>query len=132
MDRLIKTSHTGQFRRAGLCAALLCMAALAGAQDEWANVPDPTRPAPWKADKAEGDQRSQEDRLSLDSTIVSDERRLAIINGKTVPVGGTINGSKIVNITPFKVELEQNGRIVTLLLVNDKVTKPGAAEAVNP
>jgi len=40
--------------------------------------------------------------------------RVAMINGKTVQVGDTVNGAKVVKISGMKVELESGGRRFTL------------------
>ena len=63
-------------------------------------------------------------KLTLESTIVSGERRLAIINGKTLGVGALIEGARIKDIAPYQVRLERNGRIVTLKLVADNFIRP--------
>lgn len=112
--------------RAWLPVASLFVACLACAQDELANLPDPTRPIiSWGGRAA-----SNTSRLRLESTIVSGERRLATINGKTLAVGARINGARIRDITPYKVELDDNGRLVTLKLVKGNLTRHHEREEV--
>jgi MSHA biogenesis protein MshK len=128
MDKLIgiTTARRGHgIWRISFCAVWLCAASAALAQDQWANLPDPTRPSnPWGIEKPAIAKSNQSSHLTLDSTIISNERRLAIINGQTLGIGSLINGARIINITPYKVVLEENGHVVTLVLVSDKVIKP--------
>ena len=94
----------------------------AAAQDQFADLPDPTRPtSPWGTAIGTVNKTVK---LTLESTIVSGERRLAIINGKTLGVGALIEGARIKDIAPYQVQLERNGRIVTLKLVADNFIRP--------
>ena len=107
-----------------ILALQLSTANLALAQDELANLPDPTRPSP--AAGASRGHASAVDKLAslrLESTLVSGDRRLAIINGKILGIGDLIYGASIKIITPYLVILERQGRIVTLKLVKDKLTR---------
>ena len=132
MDKFIGIITGRVYRRMGICAALLCMAGNAFAQDEWANLPDPTRPSnPWAAVKATVAKTKRSANLSLESTIVSRDRRLAIINGKTLGIGDLIDGARITNITPYKVVLHKSGRIVSLVLVSDKLIKSRDPEVIH-
>ena len=108
----------------GILALQLGGAKLALAQDELANLPDPTRPS--TAAGASRGHTSAADkiaRLRLESTLVSGDRRLAIINGEILAVGDIISGARIKVISPYLVILEHEGRLVTLRLVNDNLTR---------
>ncbi len=77
---------------------------------------DPTRPPglrppPASAGAAGGVRRA---RWVLQSTLISPERRLAIVNRRTVAVGGRINGARVVAILPASVVLEHKGRRIQL------------------
>jgi MSHA biogenesis protein MshK len=111
--------------RVWILAMNLVAAGHAFAQDELADLPDPTRPSTLEGTGrgAAAAPANQTARLTLESTIVSGDRRLAIINGKTLAVGAFINGARIKDIAPYRVELEQGGRLVTLKLVEDSPTR---------
>lgn len=53
----------------------------------------------------------------LQSTLVSPQRRLAVISGKQVRVGDTVNGAVVTEISQFEVRLRQGGRETTLRLL---------------
>ena len=110
-------------RRIWVLAASLIAASPAFAQDELADLPDPTRPSTQEGGGGAAVASNPSARLTLESTIVSGERRLAIINGETLAVGASINGARIKGITPYKVELEEGGRLVTLKLVEGNLTR---------
>lgn len=81
-------------------------------------VPDPTRPpAPdeiraWR-DKASGQTRST---WQLESILISEQRRVAVINGRTVSVGDTVDQARVMAIAPGSVSLEAEGETVELTL----------------
>ena len=65
---------------------------------------DPTRPAGIKTVYSS----SNKDRVrswKLTSTLISSDRRHAIINGRLVSIGQTINKAKVIAIQPNEVEL---------------------------
>jgi len=53
----------------------------------------------------------------LQSTLVSPQRRVAIISGKRVQVGDTVNGATVTEISQYEVRLRQGGRETTLRLL---------------
>lgn len=102
----------------------LGIAELAMAQDALANLPDPTRPsAAADTGRRHANPENQISSLRLESTLISDHRRLAIINGKVLAIGDLIKGARIKDITAYKVVLEMKGRLVSLKLVEDKFTR---------
>jgi len=115
----------------GFIALQLGAAGHAAAQDELANLPDPTRPSlPAGASRGHAAAADKLAGLKLESTIVSGHRRLAIINGEILSVGDFIYGARIRLITPYRVLLEHDGRLLTLKLVTDNLTRPrGLQEA---
>ena len=53
----------------------------------------------------------------LDSTIVGTSRRIAVINGRSLSVGQSVGGAKLIEILPGRVLLDQGGRQFALTLV---------------
>ena len=105
--------------RAGLLLVLLALlgAGPAGAQTGFG---DPTRPTSLSEPEAERAAAPQGPRWRLQSTLVADNRRLAVINGRTVTQGGQVDGARLVEVRPDGVTLEEDGRQIVLRL-------PGAA-----
>lgn len=56
----------------------------------------------------------------LESTLVSADRRVAVINGNVVTVGDRVDGARVVEIGPFAVRLRTgDGNVVLTLTDND-------------
>ena len=90
--------------------AALAMVWLLGAA-QTTELKDPMRPfAPGSA------QRSVEQRFELTATLISDERRVAIINGRPIRVGEAVNGAELISIEPSSVELSVGSRTVRVSL----------------
>lgn len=53
-------------------------------------------------------------RFNVNAIIVSDERRIAIVNGKRVAVGGQVNGATVISIEKTELVLDVDGQEVTL------------------
>ena len=86
---------------------------------------DPMRPANvsdamLKAGKGKA---AGKQRYALYSTLVSQGRRVAIINGRSVAVGDAISGAKVKEIMPRLVRLEKNGKEFTIGLINKRWKK---------
>ncbi len=79
-----------------LLALALPLAALAAG--------DPTRPPGLRA-PAGGGAPAARPRWQLNATLISPERRSAMINGRTVVVGDRINGARVLAIQPAMVRL---------------------------
>jgi len=87
--------------------------------------PDPMRPAtmsdaPLQAGKSKTDSKQY---YALYSTLVSQGRRLAIINGRSVAVGDVVSGAKVKEIKPRLVRLNKNGKEFTIGLINKRWKK---------
>ncbi len=112
-----------------LIAALVCTQLQA---TSYADLPDPTRPstlrpAPHGAVTAKSSAPRRVD-LILQSTLISPERRIAIINGRTVSVGAKIDGAEIIVIRPNEVMIKQDGTTRSLRLLTDGVAqRPSSA-----
>jgi len=57
-------------------------------------------------------------RYQVNTIIVSADRRVAIVNGQRVVVGGSVNGAKVISIEKTHLILEKNGKHVTATLKN--------------
>lgn len=94
---------------AGLVFAMV-VNTMASASDE---LRDPTRP-PQQQESAE--KPAAVSRYSLDSILVSDSRRVAVINGVSVAVGESVGNATVKRIARDRVLLDINGTTQTLVL----------------
>lgn len=90
-----------------LLAGLICALSIASATAE---IMDPTRPAGAPAAASTAPTRG------LQSTLVSPERKLAVIDGKRVGIGDKIGGASVVEIGPYHVVLKRGMERSTLKL----------------
>ena len=96
--------------------ALLALALLAAMPAvEQSGLGDPTRPTSLSEPGA-GAAAAQGPRWRLQSTLVADTRRVAVINGRTVAQGGKIDGAKLLEIRKDGVTLEHDGQRIVLRL----------------
>lgn len=72
---------------------------------------DPTRP--YSAQRATA---AYAPRYKVNAIIVSDERRIAVINGKRIGVGGHVNGATVISIEERELKLDVGGQQLTLRL----------------
>ena len=94
-----------------LAAAMLGVAGTAPAQQ---GLGDPTRPT--SLDEPEPVEKAVRagPRWRLQSTLVADSRRLAVINGRTVAQGERIDGAMVREVRQGGVTLEVEGRRIEL------------------
>ena len=102
--------------RALLAAAMLVSPLFASAQN---GLGDPTKPTALAAPEPE--EAVAGPRWRLQSTLVADTRRLAVINGRTVVQGGQIDGATVREVRREGVTLEIEGRRIELRLLQDTV-----------
>jgi MSHA biogenesis protein MshK len=96
--------------RARLAAALALLLAGGQASAGGAAVADPTRPPEGRGKAASAsDASGGEPPLVLQSLLVGDGRRLAIISGRPVRVGERIQGLTVQNILQREVVLSDGG-----------------------
>lgn len=107
------------FRRALVTLLLLMLMSAAAALE------DPMRP-PGSA--AVAGSSTAVARFVLSSTLIARDRRSAVINGRSVGVGDSINGARVIEIQPAQVRLQHQGRQITLSLLPVAVKKPVSAE----
>lgn len=101
--------------------AMFLMAALLAAGSAPASdaLVDPTRPTALSAarpERAEFARVETGPRWRLQSTLVARERRLAVINGRSVRLGGTIDGATLREVRADGVVLDAGGRRIDLRL----------------
>lgn len=101
-------------------AASLALAAfaLAGAAAAQPGLGDPTRPTPLVAPAEErvATLAGPAPRWRLQSTLIADERRVAVINGRSVAQGTRVEGALLREVRNDGVTLEVDGRSVQLRL----------------
>ncbi len=66
---------------------------------------DPTRPLSWQ--RAVGGKYQKQ--LTLNSVLISDARKVAIINGRRVTVSGMVDGAKVIVIRDGEVVVSRGG-----------------------
>jgi hypothetical protein len=90
------------------------LVAFAGASAQ-PGIGDPTRPT----SLSEPDQAAaapQGPRWRLQSTLIADDRRVAVINGHMIPQGGHIEGATVLEVRPDGVTLDAAGQRIHLRL----------------
>ncbi len=76
-----------------------------------AGMVDPTRPATFTRSKPAVRDKAG---LVLQSTLVSPDRKIVIISGRTYGLGARVDGAVITNISSYEVTLSRNGRAIPL------------------
>jgi len=98
---------------------LVCLALLLASTSLYANLdlPDPTRPGNLVPQVAMLPM-SLVKQFKLNSVLISSQRRVAIINDKSVEVGDSVNGATVKQIEKSRVELVKQGTRFSLSLVD--------------
>lgn len=99
-------------------ASLLCALAAASAAAAQAPLSDPTRPPLARAPQDDKREATEERKAShrLQSVLISPKRKLAVIDGRTVVLGGAFDGAHVVAITETGVTLRRGAQTETLPL----------------
>ena len=84
---------------------------------------DPTRP-PSFSTGSKVTQKPLAPRSVLSSTLVSPERRSAVINGRVVTLGEDVSGARVMEIDSMKVVLNNNGQQIVLMLLEKNIKQP--------
>lgn len=92
-----------------------------------AELPDPTRPALFGKPRVKS-RPPAKPALVLQVTLISPERRIAIINGRSYVLGSSIRGAVITEIGPYEVTLRRNGRDIRLRLVPARIDHQSTEE----
>jgi hypothetical protein len=94
---------------------LLPLAAVAAGAPAQETLGDPTRPTSL-SEPEEGRLVPQGPRWRLQSILVADDRRVAVINGHAVPQGGHVDGATVLEVRPDGVTLDASGERLNLRL----------------
>ena len=88
-----------------------------------AAVEDPTRPPGMsEAPSIRSSESAQvSPRWVLTSTLVSPDRRSAVINDRVVSLGDRVNGATVVEINPSEVRLRASGHELTLVMLKNNI-----------
>ena len=98
---------------AALVLAVLLLGPSGAAAAERAELADPFMPPGWN-EPAEPERTLDTSAWALASTLTSDGRRVAIINGRAVRVGDRIDGARVLGIDGNRVRLEHGGQRFTI------------------
>ncbi len=99
-------------------ALLLCSAHSAADAADVTDLPDPTRPlGGHMATPKPAAPPATPAPPVLQSILLSPQRRLAMINGRTVSVGEQVGDAQVVEILPYEVVLKRGAQEVRLRLV---------------
>lgn len=88
-----------------------------------AQLDDPTRPPGHRLVLPGGKKVATATRFSLSSIRISATRRTAVVNDRSVELGDTINGAKVVAINPSSVKLKKKGKVFSVKLLSQVVKK---------
>ena len=82
----------------------------AGVDAAAANLPPGAPPTDARPSPADGP------RWQLTSTLLSDQRRVAVINGRSLRPGESVDGARLVSVGPRQAVIRAGGRLHTLRL----------------
>ena len=111
--------------------AAVMMILLAAAPGLLAQLADPTRPPSAGAAMPQGAQDDAPAGRQLQSVLLSGGRKLAVIDGRMVPLGGMIGEARVVRISETEVVLKSGQETETLKLYPGVEKKP-AGRAARP
>ena len=86
-------------------------------------IEDPMRPSWARTDAKARSAPTRDERFKVDTIVVSPERRVAIINGRSVEVGEWVNGARVIRIDADSVILELDGARFTIALAITDIKK---------
>jgi hypothetical protein len=102
--------------RATMLTLALAVAASTSTSAQEPRLQDPMRPRVVSGSESAGP--AEPDRLALTAVLVSDSRRIAVINGRIYRVGEKVNGEEILAIEPGAVRIRR-GTASVLVKVRD-------------
>lgn len=107
--------------KTGLNLALMCVLLLALPTTGGVLI-DPTRPVSQGRSMPVRPATVQSG-WTLNSTLVAPTRRVAVINGKRVSEGESVDGARVIEIRKLDVLIQTTGKRITLQLLPDIVRK---------
>lgn len=115
---------------AGLLLALGAGATHAGEASEEISLRDPMRPDGHRPQResASAEEQSRQWHWHVNSILISEERRLAVVNGRSVRAGDRIGPASVVEILPYAVRLRHDGEMKTILLEAGSVKQPSGRQ----
>ena len=93
-----------------------------------AELSDPMRPPDYHSAGAVKQRGPGRPHFRLTSTLISPGRRVAVINGRRVGVGGQVGGARVLAITSSEVRLRAAGRTYTIKMLPRGIKRPAAAD----
>lgn len=102
-------------------AALLATVLLTHGAGAETALPDPTRPSGQSAIAPAAQEAGPAPRL--ESTLISPQRRLAVIDGRMVRPGDRVGDARVLDIQPDRVTLRRADRTVHLRLLPEQTKK---------
>ncbi len=104
---------------------IICMLTMSVITPAQAELEDPTRPPIGNSNKAAITitpvQQNETSSWVLRSTLVSSQRRTAVINDHVVTLGDDVDGATVINIQQGQVQLRVKGKNITLSLTQKEV-----------
>jgi len=97
-------------------AALVLLGAWSGHPARAQALADPMRPPAAAAERAAPEAQAAPGAGRLQSVLISPARKLAVIDGRTVPLGGSVDGATLVAIRETEVVLQKGAERETLKL----------------
>jgi len=88
---------------------------------------DPMRP-PSSSGEASNKTDQEKPRWILQSVLVSGQRNIAVINQRTVAVGDSINGARVMAIHPGYVRLSKANEVFVIRLPSLSVKRPAGGQ----
>ena len=106
------------FDKRALLAGLTSVLFLSGMQLAAAPLEDPTQPPDFVAGgNGNGSKQAQEPVWQVSSILISEDRRMAVVNGKTVWQGDEVDGARVIRISPTAVTLRDSVETFTVMLL---------------
>ncbi len=99
--------------RCALVALALAIASVAAQADE-DGLHDPFMPPGWNEPSAPAETNFNASAWTLESTLTSNGRRVAIINGRAVRPGDHVGGARLLGVTRGSARLDYNGHRFTI------------------
>ena len=117
----------------GACSVMILGvgAALAAAAETGGTLPDPTRPYAFTAAvEIQQDLPKEGVQWRLNGIRIHEDERSALLNGRIVRAGDSLNGAKVLEIHPAEVVLMQDSQRIVVKLILTGIKKPSMSAIV--
>lgn len=122
-ERRLTPGVPNRLRCALVALSFAAVSATAQANDD--ALHDPFMPPGWNEPAAPAEQSFNASAWTLESTLTSNGRSVAIINGRAVRVGDHVGGARLLGVTRGSARLEYNGHRFT-------IRRPGTQVRTSP